>query len=156
MRRHVYYYTHVELPYAAASARLAGDPASWLPQPATPDDGRWRVELHASGALPEAVASHPAQITVGPPTSMAGALLRSVTWQSAATDRWVPSLAADLELVKLSDTICQLSLLGAYRPPLSVVGQVGDRLAGHRVAEAAVRRFVHDVADRLVVVTLPA
>jgi hypothetical protein len=39
--------------------------------------------------------------------------------------------------------------MGSYRPPLSVVGEVGDKLIGHRVAEACVRRFVLDVAERL-------
>lgn len=154
MRRHVYYYTHVQLPYEVAAARLVGDPASWLPGPAEPEDGHWLVELHADGALPQPLSSHVAQVEVGPVTPMAGALLRPLTWRSAVANRWVPALTGDLELAKLSDTTCQLSLLGSYGPPLSVVGEVGDRLVGHRVAEAAVRRFVQQLADRLAGVTL--
>jgi hypothetical protein len=156
MRRHVYYYTHIELPYEVAADRLGGDPSSWLPAPCLPDDEHWLVELNANGALPDAVANDVAKVEVGPVTTMAGAVLRPVTWRSTGVDRWVPTLSGDLELVKLSDTTCQLSLLGSYRPPLSVIGEIGDRVIGHRVAEAAVRRFVHDLGERLAGVTLRA
>jgi hypothetical protein len=83
MRRHVYYYTHVELPFEVASARLRADPAGWLPVPATSDNGHWLVELRADGALPQALARHLAEVEVGPVTPMAGALLRAMTWRSA-------------------------------------------------------------------------
>lgn len=54
-----------------------------------------------------------------------------------------------LELAHVASELSQVTLLGSYHPPLSAVGDVGDRLLGHRVAEAVVRRFVEDVAVRL-------
>lgn len=155
MRRHVYFYTHLEQGFDALAQVLGGDPAAWLPKPAEPRDEGWLVDLHAHGTLPAGVAGHTALASVGEP-SLASAghpetLLRSVAWQSATTERLVPMLEADLELASLDAYGCQLSMMGSYRPPLSVIGEAGDRLLGHRVAEACVRRFVLDIADRLVV-----
>jgi hypothetical protein len=36
-----------------------------------------------------------------------------------------------------------------YRPPAGLLGGLGDALLGHRIAEAAVRNFVMDLAARL-------
>ena len=156
MRSIVYYYTHVERPFANLAALLSRDPAVWLPAPAEPADAGWLVTLHADGPVPQALAAHQAHIRVGAPTETDSTLLRSVAWRSTVADRLVPTLEADLELASLDGYGCQLSLMGSYRPPLSVVGAAGDRLLGHRVAEACVRRFVLELAERLETATLHA
>lgn len=161
MRRHVYFYTHLEQGYADLAEVLAGEPAAWLPMPAEAREDGWLVDLHALGALPSGVAGHTALVRVGGASAAAAGhpatLLRAVAWQSATAERMVPVLEADLELASLDAYGCQLSMMGSYRPPLSVIGEAGDRLLGHRVAEACVRRFVLDVAGRLAAsATLPA
>jgi hypothetical protein len=49
----------------------------------------------------------------------------------------------------LSSEETQLDLHGFYLAPFGVLGGAFDALAGHRVAEASVRRFVEDVARYL-------
>ncbi|HEY8340458.1 MAG TPA: hypothetical protein VIK95_11340 [Egibacteraceae bacterium] len=155
MRRHVYYYTMLEVPYEQAAAVLRESPQRWLPDPARHQGGEWHVALHADGALPPAIARRDALVTVGEPAQNDNLML-ALEWRSATADRLFPVLTADLELVRL-ESGCQLSLMGTYRPPLAVVGEATDRLLGHRVAEATVRRFVLDVAARVErLVSLPA
>jgi hypothetical protein len=155
MRRHVYFYTHLDPSYPEVAEVLASDPAAWLPLPAEQHGDLWRVRLRADGALPVA-AGHDADVRLGPVGEDAGSgILRRIAWQSATAERIVPVLEGDLELSSLNGYGCRLSLMGSYRPPLSVVGEAADRLYGHRVAEACVRRFVLDVAERLEAATLP-
>ena len=154
MRRHLYYYTHVEADLAPASAMLGGDPARWLPAPGEATAGGWAVDLVASGALPRAIARHRAIVDVGPPLLSDNRLLRTITWRSATAPGVFPVFDGDLELIGLQGDLCQLSLIGTYRPPLSVAGDAGDALLGHNVAEACIRRFVLDTAERMVGVTL--
>ncbi len=153
MRSIVYYYTHIEQPFTASAALLGRDPGRWLPAPAramadavTPE---WVVTLHAEGAMPQPLADHPALVRLGPASQTSTTLLRSIAWRSASAQLLTPVLEADLSLTSLDGYGCQLSLMGSYRPPLAVAGAAGDRLLGHRVAEACVRRFVLELADRL-------
>jgi hypothetical protein len=156
MRRHLYFYTLVESPPDAASHLLRDDPALWLPAPGTPAEHGWSVELHAEGALPRALARHGVTVDVGPAVGENDRLMRSIRWRSATAPGLFPVFDGDLELVALSGGDCQLSLMGTYRPPLSVAGGAGDALLGHHVAEATVRRFVLDTANRMAGVTLGA
>jgi hypothetical protein len=95
-------------------------------------------------------------VRVGSAFGEAAGAAVSISWRSALAERLLPALEAELVLAPLEGHGCQLSLLGSYRPPLSVVGAAGDRLVGQRVAEACVRRFVLAVADRLDAARLPA
>ncbi len=157
MRRHLYYYTLVDGPPDAAAATLQGDPARWLPAPAVPlgdDTVRFGVDLSADGAVPHALARHRVIVEIGPPVTSDGRVLRSVMWRSATAPGLFPVFDGDLELAPLWGEGCQLSLMGTYRPPLSVAGRAGDVLLGHRIAEACVRRFVLDAAQRVPGATL--
>lgn len=156
MRRHLYFYTHVEADLTTAAAVLGDDPALWLPAPADPVGAGWAVDLVATGALPRPVARHRVVVDVGPPLPTEERLLRTITWRSATAPGVFPVFDGDLELIGLQGELCQLSLIGTYRPPLSVAGGAGDALLGHRVAEACIRRFVLDAAQRMVGVTLGA
>jgi hypothetical protein len=154
-RRHLYFYTYIPRPFDTVEAVFTDDPARWLPPPATGENGCWRVGLQAPQVLPERMAHHPALVDVGAASRHASGLLRAISWRSAQSTKLVPVLDADLELSPLSDRVCQLSLMGVYRPPLSVIGDAADRVVGHRVAEACVRDFVLEVAAKLEAVTLP-
>jgi hypothetical protein len=70
-------------------------------------------------------------------------------WQSARAPRWFPLMQAELSVYPLTATETQLDFLGHYEPPLGVLGSAIDAAVGHRIAEAAVHRFVVDVADYL-------
>ena len=159
-RRHVYFYTLVPVNFGVALEVLSGSPASWLPAPATWEGAGWQVELRADGAVPAPLASRMAVVELagaapGDP-AVSGAALQPITWRAASGEGFFPVLEADLELARLNGDHCQLSLMGTYRPPLSVVGDAGDRVLGHRVAEAAVRWFVLQVARRLELATVGA
>lgn len=152
MRRHLYFYTHLERPYARARDVLSGAPGLWLPPPATPGDG-YTVTLDAGTILPDGMGRRDAVVRVDPvsPVSDDRSMLRGISWRAADHDELFPVFEGDLELAALSREVCQLSCIGSYRPPLSVVGSVGDRMFGHRVAEAVVRNFVEATAERIAV-----
>lgn len=152
-RSQIYYYTLVPVSFDRATKHLAGPASDWLPRPATPSDGGWQIDLHADGALPAALATRRALVQLGPvrpqdPLS-AGTLWRSLSWRAATSDQLFPVMEADLELAGLDGGCCQLSFMGSYRPPLTVMGETGDRLYGRRVAEACTRQFVLDIAEQL-------
>jgi hypothetical protein len=155
MRRHLYYYTHLDVRPEDARHMLRGDPGRWLPRPATPAGQGWLVDLQAGGALPRGIGHHPVVLEVGAPTEDSERLLRSVTWGSPTASGLFPVFDGDLELCQLAGDMCQLSLMGTYRPPLAVAGTAADALLGHRVAEACVRRLVLDLATKMTGVTLP-
>ena len=84
--------------------------------------------------------------------------VRELAWtgETAATAiRWeatgpggvlFPVLDADIRLVPAGRQRTALTLPGSYRPPLGVLGQAADRAVLHRIATAAVRIFVAQVA----------
>jgi len=72
-----------------------------------------------------------------------------IAWTAARAGGFFPSMEASLRLYPLSRHETQIELYGAYRPPLGPVGTALDALLLHRVAEAAVLRFVEDVAARI-------
>lgn len=149
MRRHVYFYTHVPEPFEAAAGTLAAAPSRWLPPPAEANGEGWRVALYAEGALPPRLARRVATVSLEEPVVDDERLLMPLSWQAVEWEPLFPVLRADLALDALGGLGCHLSLMGTYRPPLSVVGGAADALHGHRVAEAVIRRFVLDVADRV-------
>lgn len=153
MRSHIYYYTQLDTDFDVGCAALSGDPQGWLPAPAEPEPERdaWIVTLSADGALPGPVASMPAVVTVGRAAHLSERLLVPVRWQARAAARVFPVLEGDLELERLNAHGSKLSLTATYRPPLAVIGEFGDRLLGHQVAEACALRFVLDVAARVAV-----
>jgi hypothetical protein len=72
-----------------------------------------------------------------------------IRWSAANAAALFPSMEATLSIYPLSAHETQIDLLGRYRPPLGAVGNALDALVGHRVAEASVLRFVHDLAARI-------
>ncbi len=72
-------------------------------------------------------------------------------WRAAEASTLFPSLSADLEVAALSfhPPVTQVTLVGHYDPPLGLLGAAVDRLFAHRVAEAALHRFLHTVTDRI-------
>lgn len=149
MSGHVYFYTHLDVPFGVVADLLQGAPGRWLPEPVVRGEGGWLVHLRADGVRGPDRAWVPALVRVGAAGGPPGSLLRSVRWSAIERDEDFPVLEGDLELGPLQGWGCQLSLMGTYRPPLSIAGGFADPARSHRIAEACVRRFILAVADRL-------
>ena len=154
MQRHLYTYEYLDESFDDIVLLLADDHASVL-QEATEAavdhlgdlHGRLHVQLGRFDLARDIV------ITVGEfdPRGVRLAAM-PLRWRAAASETLFPTMEATLEVVALSlrPPLTQLSLIGTYRPPLGAVGAVGDAVLGHRLADAAVHRFVREVADRIV------
>jgi hypothetical protein len=60
-----------------------------------------------------------------------------------------PLMKADIAVYPLTSTETQLDFWGVYEPPLGPLGKALNAVAGHRIAEASVHRFVSDIARHL-------
>jgi len=58
-------------------------------------------------------------------------------------------MKAELAVYPLTPTETQLDFAGRYEPPLGLLGEAMNSIAGHRIAEASVHRFLVDVAEHL-------
>lgn len=72
-----------------------------------------------------------------------------IEWKAAKSPHLFPFMTADLAVYPLTQKETQLELSGKYEPPMGALGSALDAIAGHRIAEASVHRFVTDVADFL-------
>lgn len=70
-------------------------------------------------------------------------------WEASKAPRLFPLMKGELSAYALTAKETQLDFFGQYQPPLGAVGSAIDALAGHRIAEASVHRFVTDVAAYL-------
>jgi hypothetical protein len=73
----------------------------------------------------------------------------TLAWEAKRAAALFPVMKADLSFFPLTSTETQLDLEGSYRPPLGVVGNAADAALGHRVAEAAVHRFLEDIVEQI-------
>jgi hypothetical protein len=70
-------------------------------------------------------------------------------WEAAAMPRLFPLMKAELSIYPLTATETQLDFSGLYEPPFGAVGKAMNAIAGHRIAEVSVHRFISDVAGYL-------
>ncbi len=70
-------------------------------------------------------------------------------WEAATLPRLFPLMQGELSIYPLTTTETQLDFCGTYEPPFGAVGKTMNAIAGHRIAEASVHRFVSDVAGYL-------
>lgn len=73
----------------------------------------------------------------------------TLEWEAATQPGWFPLMMANLSIYPLTGTETQLDFWGQYEPPFGAVGKAIDAIAGHRIAEASVHRFIEDVAAHL-------
>lgn len=151
--RELHAYAYVDVPFDLAS-RLLAENAKAVLQRATDD------VAEEAGNL-----SHTLQVNVGgfevskDVEVLVGEfepakLMRSTVplkWRAEHGRLLFPTLSADLSVIAISlePALTQVSLDGTYEPPLGAVGAGADRLVLHRLADATVYRFVHDVAMAL-------
>lgn len=89
------------------------------------------------------VEDRPKQVS-SPPTTFL-----ELEWAATKRPGLFPLMKAELSIYPLTATETQLDLLGSYETPLGLLGDALDSLAGRRIAEASVHRFIMDVAAYL-------
>ncbi len=84
------------------------------------------------------------------PEAMAGPVTRlQLEWEAATMPRLFPFMKGDLAIYPLTSTETQLDFSGVYEPPLGALGKAVNAIAGHRIAEVSVHRFITDIAGYL-------
>ena len=73
----------------------------------------------------------------------------AIEWAAASSPGLFPLMKAELAIYPLTGTETQLDFSGEYRPPMGWLGSAVDAVAGHKIAEASVHRFVSQVAEYL-------
>jgi hypothetical protein len=73
----------------------------------------------------------------------------NLEWEAANMPSLFPFMKAELDIYALTATESQLDFFGIYEPPLGAMGKALNAMMGHRIADAAVHRFVGDVAGYL-------
>ena len=81
--------------------------------------------------------------TTGPATRLL------LEWEAATMPRLFPLMKGELSVYPLTSTETQLDFSGVYQPPFGALGKTMNAIAGHRIAEASVHRFIDDVARYL-------
>ena len=84
-----------------------------------------------------------ADSTSGPATRL------QLEWEAATAPGFFPFMKADLSVYPLTSTETQLDFWGHYEPPFGGLGRAMNAVAGHRIAEASVHRFINEVAEYL-------
>lgn len=70
-------------------------------------------------------------------------------WEAATMPGLFPVMKAELSIYPLTATETQLDFLGHYEPPFGAVGKAINAVAGYRIAEASVHRFIVEIAAYL-------
>ncbi|HEX8764154.1 MAG TPA: hypothetical protein VF740_03295 [Candidatus Acidoferrum sp.] len=77
------------------------------------------------------------------------AIRLQLEWEAATAPGFFPFMKADLSVYPLTSTETQLDFCGLYEPPFGGLGRAMNAVAGHRIAEASVHRFINEVAEYL-------
>jgi hypothetical protein len=81
--------------------------------------------------------------TSGPATQLL------LEWEAVTAPGLFPIMKAELSIYPLTSTETQLDFEGLYEPPFGPLGRALNAVAGHRIAEASVHRFIDEVAEYL-------
>lgn len=110
-------------------------------------------ELHVDVAglkVAANIAISVTRVTESPATASAGpSTVIHLEWEAATMPNLFPFMKAELAIYPLTPTETQLDFSGVYEPPLGVLGSAMNAVAGHRIAESSVHRFVSEVAQYL-------
>lgn len=77
------------------------------------------------------------------------AIRLQLEWEAATAPGFFPFMKAELSVYPLTSTETQLDFCGLYEPPFGGLGRAMNAVAGHRIAEASVHRFINEVAEYL-------
>ena len=153
---HIRVFDYVNQPYDRVRDLLTSDPKAVFARATKSAEARaenvaaqLRVELGAVRVATdieisiERVEETPASGRKAPVTRV------QFEWKAAESPHLFPLMSAELSVYPLTATETQLEFSGDYEPPLKLFGSVVDALVGHRIAEAAVHRFVSEVNSYL-------
>ena len=154
--REIHCYEYVNHPYEQVRAALTADALAVFRSATLAAASRarsvasgLRVEIAGIGVEAEINISV-SNIEQKPAGGMSAPETRlHLEWEAAKRPRLFPLMDAELAIYPLTATETQLDFLGRYEPPLGALGKAVDAIAGHRIAEASVHRFVSDVAGYL-------
>jgi hypothetical protein len=152
MRRELRCYDYVNRPYPVVREALTRDLIGILERATTTSAaGGKGPELHARiGSISLGVPITVRVVSVSEISRWGQDATRfELEWKAVDRPWLFPTMTANLDVYALSSHETQLDLNGVYDPPLGVLGQAGDALAAHAIAEAAVRRFVEEVGGYL-------
>ena len=94
--------------------------------------------------------SRPVEVRFLDLVSRADSALLVLRWEAVGPGGGLfPALDADLTLTPAGEHATLLTVAGAYRPPLGILGVALDRTILHRVAAATIRAFMNRVADAI-------
>jgi hypothetical protein len=153
MKRNLAVTAEIDAPADDAMEALAAEPwAVVTGQPRPSGDvaaiGRISLDLGAGTNL-----SHRVTLELDEPRrSPAGGVSCHLRWQPVSHSSVVPTFDGDLELGgtgSATGSPASLTLHGWYRPPLGVVGAVGDGMVGQRLARRMVAGYAEVVARRI-------
>lgn len=154
--RHLRVFDYVNQPYDSVRGLLKGHPQALFAKATKSAEERaenvaaqLRVELGAVRVATDiAIRIHSVEET--PASGRKGPVTRvQFEWEAAESPHLFPLMRAELAAYPLTATETQLEFSGDYEPPLKLFGTVVDALVGHRIAEAAVHRFVSEVNSYL-------
>ncbi len=153
MERTLHVFAYVEAPWDLVSRLLAEDSRAVL-QHATADAAEQADQLTRTLKLDVGGFEVCKDVRIEVGEFVPREVIRSVVplrWHAERGRLLFPELAADLEVaaVSVDPPLTQLTVTGSYEPPLGLLGAGADRLMLHRLAEATIHRFVHEVADEL-------
>jgi hypothetical protein len=155
--REIRSYDYVNQPYEPVRDALKQDAASVFERATRRAEAR-RGELLAalSVELGGVQVGKDVELSVGElheeqrgSSTMSRVLHVPLSWHAAQAPGLFPVMRGEFLVYPLSSSETQIELHGHYAVPLGVVGNVLDAVAGHRLAEASVQRFVHAVAEHL-------
>jgi hypothetical protein len=106
------------------------------------------LRVGPAGAVPG--VSRLVRVRFTEPVHHDGAMSLALRWEvTGTTGGLFPALDADIRLAADGGDRCQVTLTGAYRPPLGILGQRLDRLVLHAVAAATITTLLAQVAAAL-------
>jgi len=142
----IYYFVHVEQPFAVAEWRLLNI-LSGLDGAATAayrEGELLRARIGVGGTDP--VVAKAVRMSVGTPIRGRMETEIPVTWKATGTPGLFPAMDAGIVAADLGPNLTQIALRGTYDAPFGAVGRALDRTVLHRVAEASVKGFVDRIA----------
>jgi hypothetical protein len=142
--------TVVAVAYEVARIRLenlAG--AGWLVGASSDAYREWGSNLARIGPLGSATGlSRLVDVRFRQVVTNQRSAVLAMRWEAVGSGGGLfPVLDADITLAPYRQSATLLSLTGAYRPPLGVIGAVLDRVVLHRVATATVQDFVDRIGN---------
>jgi hypothetical protein len=142
------YFVEVPLP-AARVETLLERAGAWLPMVVADANQHGHALLTRVGMSAGGEPARGWLVELGRAVRFPSKLALPISWRPASEPGLLPALEAEIEVGTLGPGDTQLSINGRYTPPQWLAGTTADRLLLHRVAEATLKRFLDEVASRL-------